>query len=234
MKLLASMTVLLLLAGCGVSKSVQGRLEATKGALTYLHDSERPRTKSSQSITVRSFVVDDLIPARTTVRTVSSSMLPLLLVNTWSEEMRATLGYESLENDYKRFLRDRFHEELQRSGRFVLQEGPADLNISVHVTKAELSAPVRHSGNFFFLFFVFGGGSRYTAGPAVTTVAADVVVERKGMQVLSGVFTGKYATNILEGRNVDLGDFTIAMIEGLSLAVKDLNEKIVTAVNRLN
>ncbi len=227
------MFLLVLLAGCGVSRNVQNRLEEGKGALTYLHDSIRPQQQGPATVAVRSFAVDDVLPARTTVRSVDSSVLPLLVYNTWTEEMRAQLGYASIENDYKRALREHFLAELRRSGRFAYREGAADLAVTVRVRKVEISAPVRHRGTFFFFLFIFGGGAYYSAGPAVATVTADVSVERAGSQVMSGTFSGKHATNILEGRDVRLDDFTVAMIEAVSLAVKDLNERIVNALNRV-
>lgn len=224
---------LLFLPACGVTQNVQGRLEENRGTLTYVHESLPVQEKGSLTIAVRSFIVDDVIPAHTTVRKVSGSVLPLILFNSWKEDMQAELGYDRLENDYKRFMRDHFLEELRRSGKFPVKDGQADLNVSVRIRKVELSAPIRHRANFFFLFIVVGGGSSYSAGPVVATVSADVTIERTGAQVLSETMTGKYATNILEGRGIDLSDYTIAMIEGVSMAVKDLNEKIVRAVNRI-
>jgi hypothetical protein len=224
---------MLFLAGCGVTQNVQNKLEETKSALTYVHDSERTLERSGITIAVRSFLVDDILPAETTVREVSSSVLPFLLYNTWTEEMQAQLGYAQIENDYKQFMRRHFEEELERSGRFTVQNEPADLNIAVRITKLEMSAPVRHRGTFFFFLFIFGGGQYYAAGPVDVAVHANVTAERGGVTVFSGAFVGKYATSILEGKNVRLGDYTSAMIEGTAMAVKDLNQRIVRQINRL-
>jgi hypothetical protein len=147
--------------------------------------------------------------------------------------MRVQLGYDRLENDYKAFMRERFLAELKRSGAHELRDGDADLNVSVRIRKIELSAPIRHQGTFFFFFLIFGGGHYYEAGPVNVAVQADVTMERAGAVVLSGAFVGKHATNILAGKDARLPDFTIAMIEGVSMAVKDLNERIVAATNRI-
>lgn len=225
--------VALLLAGCGVTKNVQGKLETGRSALTYVHDSERAAFRDGGSIAVRSFVVDDVLPPQTTVRKVSSSVLPLLVFNRWTEDMRAQLGYAQIENDYKQFMREHFLEELKRSGRFSAQDGAADLDVTVRIRSLELSAPIRHRGTFFFFLLIFGGGHYYSVGPVSVAVTADVTVERSGAKVLTGVITGKHATTILEGKDVGLGDYTVAMIEGVSLAVKDLNQRIVREINRL-
>lgn len=223
----------LLIAGCGVTTNVQHKIAERTGELTYVHDSEPARTRSAVAIAVRSFTVDDVLPPATTVKEVDSSTLPLLVYNKWTEDMRAQLGYDRLKNDYKAFMRERFLAELRRSGVHEVREGTAELSIAVRVRKLEMSAPIRHEGTFIFLLFIIGGGHYYAAGPVSVVVQADVEITRGGTTVLAGSFVGKHATTILAGNNVQLQDYTIAMIEGVSMAVKDLNERIVSATNRI-
>jgi len=223
----------LMMTGCGVTTNVQNKIVERTGELTYVHDSEPARTMNAVAIAVRSFSVDDVLPPATTVREVDSSTLPLLVYNKWTEDMRAQLGYDRLKNDYKAFMRERFLAELKRSGVHEFREGTADLILTVRVRKLEMSAPIRHEGTFIFLLFIIGGGHYYAAGPVSVAVQADVTVERGGATVLSGTFVGKHVTTILAGNNVQLQDYTVAMIEGVSMAVKDLNERIVAATNRI-
>jgi hypothetical protein len=65
------------------------------------------------------------------------------------------------------------------------------------------------------------------------TVNADVRASRGGAVVLAKELQGSYRTNVLKGRNAILQDYTITMIEGVSLAVKKLNEKIVQEINAI-
>jgi hypothetical protein len=38
---------------------------------------------------------------------------------------------------------------------------------------------------------------------------------------------------VLQGRNLNMGDFTTSMVEGFSLAIKDLNENLVQSINAI-
>ncbi len=233
MKKISLILVLAFLAGCAGTSSLQHTLEDRKGSLVYVHDSEKIADKKSGSLALSSFTVEDVLASETVVTRKSSFFLPLIFFNMWKQEDQARLGYAQLENDYKQFFRESFIEEMKRSGTYAFLDGRGDLILEVKIKKIEMSAPINQSGNFIFAVFFFAFGSQTTAGPVDVNVVADVQASKAGAVVLTKELKGNFRTNILAGKNANLKDYTTAMIEGVSMAAKDLNEKIVKEINKI-
>lgn len=233
MKKLSLILILVVLGGCAGTSSLQRTLEDQKGSLVYVHDSEKVADKKSGSLAIKSFTVEDVLPPDTVVTRKSSFFLPLIFFNMWKQEDQAQLGYAQLENDYKQFLRESFVEEMKRSGTYAIGDGQGDLNLEVRIKKIEMSAPINQNGNFIFAVFFFAFGSHTTLGPVDVSVDADVQASKGGAVVLTRELKGRFRTNILAGKNANMKDYTTAMIEGVSMAVKDLNEKIVKEINKI-
>jgi hypothetical protein len=233
MKIPALLFLFAVLMGCAGTASIQRTLEDRKGELAYVHDSVIVADKKAGTLTISGFTVADVLSADTSVENKSSSVLPLLLINTWKQEDQARLGYTQIANDYKQFLRERLVEEFKRNSFYELRNNDGDVAVDITIKKIEMSAPIYQQGTFFFLVFIFGGGSQTIAGPVDVTVNAEVRASRGGAVVLAKELQGSYRTNVLKGRNAILQDYTITMIEGVSLAVKKLNEKIVQEINTI-
>jgi hypothetical protein len=233
MKKLSLILILALLAGCAGTSSLQRTLEDRKGSLMYVHDSEKIADKKSGSLKLSSFTVEDVLAPDTVVTRKSSFFLPLIFFNMWKQEDQARLGYSQLENDYKQFFKESFIEEMKRSGLYAIRDGQGDLALEVKIKKIEMSAPINQDGNFIFAVFFFAFGSHTTAGPVDVSVDADVKASKGGAVVLAKEVKGSFRTNILAGKNANLKDYTTAMIEGVSMAVKNLNEKIVKEINKI-
>ncbi len=233
MKRLVLPLLFAVLAGCAGTASIQRTLEDGKGPLVYVHDSAIVADKKAGTLTISSFTVGDVLAADTSVKNKSSSVLPFLFFNTWKQQDQARLGYAQVENDYKQFLRESLVEEFKRNSFYELRNDHGDVAVDVTIKKIEMSAPIYQQGTFIFLVFFFAGGSQTIAGPVDVTVDADVRASRGGDVVLAKELQGSYRTNILKGRNAILQDYTVTMIEGMSLAVKKLNEKIVQEINTI-
>ena len=233
MKKLSVILLFVVLAGCAGTASLQHLLEEQKGALAYVHDSEKVAEKKAVTLSISSFTVDDVLTLKTVVKRKSTFVLPLLVFNTWKQEDQAQLGYAQLENDYKQFLRESFIDEVKRSSTYIYGEERGDLALDVKIKKIEMSAPISQHGNFIFALYFFAFGTQTTTGPVDVTVEADVQASKGSAVVFTKVLQGSFRTNILEGKNVNLKDYTIAMIEGVSMAIKNLNEKIVKEIDRI-
>jgi hypothetical protein len=233
MKKLSLILILAVLAGCAGTTSLQSTLEDRKGSLIYVHDSEKVADKKSGTLALSSFTVEDVLAPDTIVTRKSSFFLPLIFFNMWKQEDQARLGYAQLENDYKQFLRESFIEEVKRSGTYSIQDGNGDVSLEVKIKQIEMSAPINQHGNFIFAFVFFAFGTQTTLGPVDVSVDADVQASKGGAVVLTRELKGRFRTNILAGKNVNMRDYTTAMIEGVSMAVKDLNEKIVKEINKI-
>lgn len=222
---------LFFLTGCGGAAGLQRTLEDRKGELLFLHDSQKVPDKHSETVKISSFVVDDVLQANTTVEQKSGYIIPLLFFNFWKYEYQSSLGYMQVKNDYKNFIRESFVEELERSGKFRHVEDQADLEMDVEVKNITMSAPIVKTGNFLFVVFAWGFGHNTSAGPVDVVVTANVALKKDGKELFNREFQGKCRTNVLSGTSIKMEDFTMAMIEGLSLAIKDLDENIVKEMN---
>ena len=223
----------MVLTGCAGTRGLQLTLEGRTGELLYLHDSETVDDKQKGTVKIVSFVVDDVLPPDTTVRKKSGFLVPLLFVNFWKYEYECRLGSSQIENDYKEFARQSFIEELERSGTYRQAEDYGDLEVEVGLRSLTMSAPMVKVGDIFFVLYAYGYNESTLAGPVESVVTADVVIRRDGHELVNRRFQGSSRTNTLKGNFMSVADYTATMIEGFSLALKDLNEHLVQEINRI-
>jgi hypothetical protein len=225
--------VIVLLTGCAGTDSLRGSLQGRRGELVYLHDSAKTAEKQGATVKIGSFVVDDVLPPSTTVEEKSSFVLPLIFLNVWKYDYESSLGCAQIENDYKQFIRESFIDELNRTGKFSYAEGNGDIEIDLKIKAVKMAAPIHKNGHFIFAVYAFMWGQYTSAGPVDAVVTADAVVKKDGKELFSRELLGRGRAGVLKGKNLQLGDYTTAMIEAMSLAIKDLNEHIVEEINTI-
>lgn len=221
----------ILCGGCGGALGIENHLKSQNGPVAYLYDSEKIAVKQTGTVRIGSVVVEDLLPPATKVTEQSVFVLPLLVVNVWKFDYQSQLGQASITNDYKAFIKDSFIEELKRSGRYTYVDDQSDMEIDVTIKHLSMTAPVRKSGNFIFALYAFAYSQGYYAGPAQVLITADAVLKKDGREIFKQEIGGIGRSGMLQGPRLRIGDFTTAMIEALSLSVKNLNENIVREVN---
>ncbi|MBI3622048.1 MAG: hypothetical protein HY208_07685 [Nitrospirae bacterium] len=229
--------VLLSLVLTGCAGSLQTGLASRTGDLLYLHDSEAVTDKQGDATQLGTFVVDDILPPATTVDKTGMFILPLIVWDSWKINYQSRLGAAQVTNDYKQFIKDRFIDELKRSGRLPYAEDNGAIEIDVHVKNLTMSAPIVHFGYFLFALYVWAFGQYTVAGPVDVVVTADIAAKKDGRELLSREVRGESRTNSLDARYTAesklLTDFQAAMIEGTSMAIKNLNENLVREINTL-
>ncbi|HEU4504124.1 MAG TPA: hypothetical protein VFR79_04790 [Nitrospira sp.] len=223
----------MLCAGCGGAPALENLLQTKNGPLGYLYDSEKVSEKQTGTVRIGSVIVEDVLPQTTSVTEQSGFMLPLLVVNVWKYDYHSQLGHSQLTNDYKTFIKDSFVEELKRSGKFSYVDDQSAMEIDLKIKTISMTAPIRKTGNVIFLLYAVSFSQSYYAGPAEALITADAVLKKDGTEVFTQQFTGVGKTGVLQGRNLDIADFTTAMIEALSLSVKNLHENIVREINKI-
>jgi hypothetical protein len=224
--------MIVLLTGCAGAAGIQSSLQGRSGELVYLHDSEKIAEKQGGTMKLASFVVDDVLPPITTVRHESSFVLPLLVFNMWKYGYKSNLGAAQIGNDYKSFIRESFVEELKRSGKFAYADDKADLEIDLRVKTIAMDAPIYEQGHFIAAGYFFAWGRYTSAGPVDVIVTAEAICKRDGQELFSREVQGRGRAGVLQGKNLQLGEYTTTMIEALSMAVKGFNETVVREVNK--
>lgn len=222
----------MLVSGCGGAANLESNLQSRSGPLAYLYDSEKISVKQPGTLQVGSVIVDDVLPPTTSVREESGFFLPLLFVNFWKYDYQSQLGYSQLSNDYKAFMKDSFVEELKRSGKFNYVDDHGDMEIDLRIKEITMSAPMRKTGNVIFAVYAVSYHQSVWAGPAEVRVTADAVLKKEGQEIFHQEFMGMGRTGVLQGKNLNIQDFTTVMIEALSSGIKHLNESIVREINK--
>jgi uncharacterized lipoprotein YmbA len=231
MKKILFTILVLFISGC--AGSIQKSLEGCSGELMYLHDSTKIPEKEAQTLKIGSFIVDDVLTPSVTVTKTGTFILPLIVFNMWKYDFQSSLGYTQIRNDYKQFIKDSFIEEFRRSCKFKHVEENSSAEINIKFKNVTMSAPIRKSG--YFAYFFYGASYAYGTwtGPVHVIVTANAVLKKDGQELLNKEFQGTYQTIFLQDKNTKIEDYTTAMIEGLSLAIKDLNERIVKGINEI-
>lgn len=219
-----------LAAGCANTGGLQAQLRSGRAELMYLQD---PPVAERQPSTVGlgKVTVEAALPAETTLEKVGGFPVPLLFVNFWKYDYRASLGTARLANDLPGFTRQSLAEALRRGARYAWAEEGADLQVEATVRTVTLRAPMQQSGNFLFLVFAWSWSSSVGAGPAEAIVEGEVVLRRGGQEVLRRPVKGQARTGVLQGAHAKVEDYTSTMAEAVSLAVKDFDAQVVAAVN---
>lgn len=224
---------LLGLAGCIGAGGYEARLRERHGELMYLRGASGVE-RAPGTIALGAVAVDAPLPPETTVRKTGGWVVPLLFVNVWKGEYRSELGAAQVANDLGTFVRESLVEDLRRGARYALADGEGDLQLEVKVTKVAVNAPIQESGNALFLLLFFSLSSSTVAGPVDVSVEGEALIRRAGQELLRAPVTGRSRSGVLRwGRQMQIEDYTTAMIEGLSLAVKSFNDEVVAQVNRL-
>jgi len=228
---------LVLLVGCVGAGGFESRLASHSGEVMYLHEARATERQPGTTVSLATFTVEQRLPPATTVQRTGGFVVPLLFVNVWRGEYRSTLGAAQISNDYVQFMKDSFAEELKRSAKFAFTDHDGDVQVDVKVTNIEMNAPIVESGNFLFLLIAFGHSRSVHAGPVEVVVSGEAVARKGGQEVLRKPILGGSRTGGLPRKNRTIedlmADYTAAMIEGLSLAVKRFNDAIVAEVNSL-
>lgn len=224
--------ILLLHTGCAETEGIQGSLHSHSSHLAYLYDSTNVSEKQPAAIRVSSVTVDDVLPPSTTVRKESGYFLPFLIVNVWKYEYESQLGHAQISNDYKAFFQESLIEELKRSGKYRYSESDSEIELDLKIRSVTMTAPLRKTGNLLFLLYAVSFNQTYYAGPVDVRITGEAVLKKKGSELYRQEVQGRGRAGMLQVKNVKLGDYTITMIEALSAAIKDLNERIVTEVNK--
>lgn len=234
MTVLRMAMALSLLTGCVGAGGVQARLGAGGGEVKYeVGEHPDPVDRQPGSVSLASYTVEPRLPPETTVKRTGGYFLPLLFVNLWKGEYLCTVGAAQVLNDYVQFMRESFTEELRRNAKYELAESDGALQLEVKVQKIEMNAPVRESGNMFFLGIAWGYTSSLSAGPVDVVITGEMVAQKDGMEEQRKTVVGKARVLPRIDKSGTMASYTAAMLKGLSAAVESFNDAAVSAVNGL-
>lgn len=247
-KIIIFSVVMILATGCAetMETMIERNLANRTEELTYKNTANTPVEKKAGTLSIGSFVVEDVLPPDTTVVKTSGIVVPLLIINSWRYIYQVNMGYDRIINDYKEFIKESFVEEVKQSSILDYVEKQGDFAVDVTVYKIQIAAPIVKSGAVFITPLGAGGGDKFEFGPLAVDVQANVVLRRNDAVLINKNVGGIYKTDIFDPSQESIGqegrqesvdsevliqDYTSFMIDGLSLAISDLNKNIVTMID---
>ena len=227
------MTVLAASSGCAVGGFKQS-LESRREPLYYSAGDAPPAAKDSTTVRVAKVAVVRWPPAVTSVQLVRRRLIPLGVYNYFNQRWWCRLGLAQIANDPEGFIREGLTEELRRTSRHPIATGTADVELEVIVTKIDSVAPVEEGADGVGL----AGGmvlkdDWLKAGPVVSSIEAELVLRGREATPRRSKIVGTATVEIplAERGLADLDRLVPALVNGLSLAIADLNRKIVEAID---
>jgi hypothetical protein len=233
MKTAMGVVAVALLGGCLGAAGFQTTLQSRRGELMYLREMTATERQGG-TVSIGQISVEHALPPQTTVKKTGGWVVPLLFVNLWKGTYLSDLGAAQLTNDHARFIKESLTEDLRRGLRYALVDQGGDLQVDVTVTNIQMRAPIVESGQFLFLLIAASWGRHVWAGPVEVAVQGEVVARRAGQEVVRKPVAGNARSgSLVSGKDAKIEDYTSAMIECMSLAVKSFNGAVVEEVNRL-
>ena len=245
-KIIIFSVVMVLATGCAKTAIIERNLANRADELTYENVGKPPVVKKAGTLTIGSFVVEDVLPPATTVVETSGIVVPLLFINSWRYIYQVNRGYDRIINDYKEFIKESFVHEVKQSSILNYVERQGDFSVDVTVHKIQIAAPIVQSGAVFITPVAGGGGEQFEFGPLAVDVQASVLLKRNDAVLINKNVGGSYKIDInpsqdsirqedWQGRGdseILIQDYMSVMIDGLSSAIRDLNKNIVTMIDQ--
>ncbi|MBT1687786.1 hypothetical protein [Dawidia soli] len=230
--------VVLGVTSCGSTASFYTDVTRRKTSLQYLHDTPPSRQVSACQVQVAKPVVTDPSFIRPgSVRTARSYIVPVIVYTEWGSQFDYRLGSASIQQDVASFVQSALITESARSGIFTADSvrTTGDLVLEIEIDSVGALGQYFKKGYFIYLFFAYAydqkegiAGSmayarcRYRLRKGDTILIDDVVESQHAPQTPDRVYS---SPKLLRA------DFNSALIEALSLSLKDNIEKIVQEVN---
>jgi hypothetical protein len=231
-RLLLAAWMAALLGGCIGAGAFQDRLRATSGELKYPHEAAPPERRP-ESIGLGAVTLSRPLPPSTTVTKTGGTFFPFLFVNIWTGDYRGTLGATELREDLTGFVRRSLAEDLERGGAHPYAEHDPSLQVDVAISKVDVTTPIHEHGNALFMFLWITYANHVSAGPIAVVLDGEVVVHRGPEELLRRPIQASVRMRGPAGKGWKTEDLTLSMVEGLSLAVKEFNRRVVQEVNAL-
>lgn len=235
MRQIAVAFLTLLLVSCSGSKMLQTSLLKLNSSMGYLHDS--PKSSCPRNNQVYVTIQNSPLDTITSVSKLNGLVLPFIIFNHFETTMKVKLGQSSIQEDYNTFFVSSLADESNRSGCFNVSN---DLrNDSIHTLELTIdtcntTSKYRKSFTFYFLLYYYGWNISESGSPAETNLQVSAKFRKGNSLVYEKKYVIKHSqpfVNSIANANKLRSDFSINMVEGLSLSTKECIEQIVADIN---
>ncbi|HMI66164.1 MAG TPA: hypothetical protein VK517_09025 [Cyclobacteriaceae bacterium] len=236
--------VIILLALLNSSCSPYSRLynDFTKGqsSIQYIHTSGKEGKKNEKGIFIdKPFLSDRKFNSSANVHKINSSVVPLLVFNSWKYQYECAIGPPMIKENLPRFIQTSFLEESERSGTFRIDtlSSPASLSLEIDVDSLAAKGPYDNTGYFIYLFFGYSYQVHEHAGPGVAYSRFHYRVRKGDAVVLEDVVSHQASFQPLKMARTTFKKFhdmyRANLVESLGDTFKRNIEEIVSHLNIL-
>jgi len=225
------------LASCTSTSKVQTNMSKQRHSLAYIMDSRISDAKSSFSVKIKPVIIaNGLINDNTIVSREKSSVIPLILYNSWFSQSKCTLGKSAIEEDISSFFRNSLINEINRSGIF-LSDSTTDSAYTLEIAIDEFKTEGSYisSGFFYFALFVYGYAQSEIAGPATSTLKVAYNLKKDEKEIYGNTFFSTQMTEQINRKYTNIKllhqDYAISMVEAKSKNIKRAIEFVVNDLN---
>lgn len=223
---------------CGSTNSFYKDLTSRKTSLQYLHDAPKnQKVPICQVQIARPVVTDPSFNRPGSVRAARSYVIPVIIYNEWGSEFDYRLGSASIQQDVASFVQSAVMTESSRSGIFTADSVRTadDLVLEIEIDSIGAQGQYFKKGSFIYLLFAYSYEEKEGIGSSMAYAQCHYRLRKGDTVLIEDVVRSQHAPQTPDMRYGDpkllRADFNSALIEALSLSLKDNIEKIVQEVN---
>lgn len=226
---------IIIFSGCSIQNELIRDFNTFEKSLYYVHDSEFQSDKNNVSVVIDSISAVEELPYNANITVLKKPPIPLL-INTYT--YGCELGKINYEEDLRDFLKESYVIEAYRAGNFIVTPDSSQKKIIMH--EYDLSISVKELSVIGHYQYTESSNSRWEqAGPATATCSLDFSLKDEDAVLLKDNITSTQTNVFLNKRNIIKPKsfnllrekYTVAMVEALSVTIKNCIGEIVEKIN---
>jgi hypothetical protein len=228
--------VALFVDSCSNSRMIQKSLNTYDAPIGYLYDSKISDCPKIDHMSVRLY--NNVLDSITEVSKINGFVLPLIVFNYFETNMRVRLGQSSIQQQYNDFFTRSFLEESKRTGCFEINNQVSnDTLYSLDITIDTCNTDSKYKRSTFMVFFFLGAikSSSEMGFSSETNLYVSTKLKKANSIISEKSYKISRIQPFQSPKRISAdelqGNFTVNMVESLSLGTKQCIETIINDLN---
>ncbi|MCX6256851.1 MAG: hypothetical protein NTW49_02975 [Bacteroidia bacterium] len=221
---------------CSESRILQNSLRNYNVPIGYIHDSEIKNCPKTDSLIVR--LNYEPLDSITRVSKVKRLVLPFIMLNYFEIDMLVKLGQSSIREKYNDFFAGSFMDESGRTACFGISDKISDdsmYTLDIRIDTCITKSKYKRSTTVIFLLFVYSTYFNETGSDAETELQVSTRLKKGDRLIAEKSYDIKktlpFSFNGSESVDQMRYDYTVNLVESLSLSTKQCIEEIINDIN---
>jgi len=209
-----------------------------RSSIRYIHTSKKEFKKTDNRVNVSLPVItDSRFKSAGNVRHVKSTVIPLIVFNSWDYRYECEVGQPLIIENLPRFIQASVIAESRRSGTFGIDSVSNDSGLTLEIAVDSLSAkgPYSNIGFASYLLFVFLSHRDESAGPGVAYSRFHYRLSRAEATILESTVSSSTSLTTLSISPISKfhEGYRANLVECLGDTFRKNTEKIIARINLL-